>query len=101
MTIEKNIYYDKNMVEKVLNIERDERFFTDEIIKRRFLLEIKLKSRKSEKTVVVIMMNPSKANKEVSDRTINKVIKYIYNNGKTKEIGKIVLLNLFVAYKTI
>jgi len=91
-----NISYDGKLVDKILKIEKDECLCKG--IKRRFLLDIKLKNKDNEKPVVVIAMNPSKADEVVSDRTINKIIKYIYYNEKTKEYGRILILNLFVAY---
>ena len=95
-----SISYNKKFVDKVLRIEKDEQVFDGETIKRRFLLEIKLKNKENENSVAVIMMNPSEADEEKSDRTINKVVKYVFNNDKTKGYGRILIMNLFVAYKT-
>lgn len=46
-------------------------------IKVRYSLKIYLKNKKSSDEVTVIMMNPSKANKYQSDRSVNKVINFV------------------------
>ncbi|EOU1118871.1 DUF1643 domain-containing protein [Clostridium perfringens] len=69
----------------------------------RFSLEITLKGRENNNDFVsIIMMNPSKANKKTSDRSVNKVIKYIYTNKDTlfSTIGKIYIFNLYPVYET-
>lgn len=49
------------------------------VIEFRGLLEIELKKdyENAQKNVLVVMMNPSKADSEVSDGTINKLIKFL------------------------
>jgi len=45
----------------------------------RYSLTIPLKNKGSQ-TLLVVMMNPSKATKEQSDSTINRVIRYVTKN---------------------
>ena len=70
---------------------------------RRYSMEIELDSTGS-KTFVVIQKNPSRANAEVSDHTINRVLNYLYRNrGKypcLQGIKKVVFLNLIPWYQT-
>ncbi|WP_159462037.1 DUF1643 domain-containing protein [Salirhabdus sp. Marseille-P4669] len=61
----------------------------------RYLLEIPLKTRK-EQMVLVIMKNPSLANKNKSDHTINRVLKFCY----TKGYSKVFVMNLYAYYST-
>lgn len=61
----------------------------------RNLLTIPLRN-EGNKKILVIMKNPSKANKEISDRTINNVIKFCFNNGYCK----VNIMNLFSYYST-
>ncbi|QOJ28002.1 MAG: DUF1643 domain-containing protein [Ignavibacteriales bacterium] len=57
-----------------------------------------------EKTVVVILKNPSRATGEVSDKTVFNVANYIYKNSRTNPVlkgaGSVVILNLIPAYET-
>ncbi|GMU87415.1 MAG: hypothetical protein AMXMBFR48_26560 [Ignavibacteriales bacterium] len=57
-----------------------------------------------DKTVVVILKNPSRATGEVSDKTVFNVANYIYKNSKSnlalKGTGSVVILNLIPAYET-
>lgn len=48
--------------------------------------------------VLVVMMNPSKANSEESDQTVNKVLTRIYN--ECKNVGIVVITNLYPLYET-
>lgn len=55
-------------------------------------------------TLTVAMMNPSKANKECSDDTVNKVISFVYEMNSCKgslikNIRFINIVNLFPAYE--
>lgn len=56
------------------------------------------------KTFVVIQKNPSRANAEVSDHTINRVLNYLYRNRGSHEylkgIQRVVFLNLIPWYET-
>ena len=66
---------------------------------RRYRLDIELKNGDNEKAVHIMMINPSKANKENSDNTINRIIKYVSLNnssGILQDIGKIIITNLYV-----
>ncbi|MDA2157939.1 DUF1643 domain-containing protein [Bacillus cereus group sp. Bc253] len=78
---------------------------------KRELLTIKLnkKSNYADKNVVIIMMNPSKADECTSDDTINKVISFFANNNinvvngktiKSKNIKFLNILNLFSIYNS-
>ena len=49
----------------------------------RYLLTVPLRN-KGKKKVLVIMKNPSKANKEISDLTINRVLKFCNGEGYTE-----------------
>ncbi|MGG1689420.1 DUF1643 domain-containing protein [Heyndrickxia ginsengihumi] len=61
----------------------------------RYLLEIPLIN-DSNKTVLVIMKNPSKADQYESDRTINNVLKFCYS----KQYSKVYIMNLYSYYST-
>ncbi len=61
----------------------------------RYLLEIPLKIR-SDKSILVIMKNPSKANQRKSDLTINRVLKFCYNH----HYRKVYIMNLYAYYST-
>lgn len=70
---------------------------------RRYRLDIELKNGDNKKAIQLIMMNPSEANEEISDNTINRVIKYVSTNnseGILQDIGKIIFTNLYVVYET-
>ncbi|ENK0837966.1 DUF1643 domain-containing protein [Clostridium botulinum] len=90
------IKYDDSVFDCIIDIDDD----FDEItsIKRRFILEIKLKNREGNKSAVVIMMNPSQADYEKSDRTVNRLLKYIHI--QLPNIAKVKILNLYAVYKT-
>jgi len=55
-------------------------------------------------TVLVILKNPSRATKEISDKTVYNVTSYIYKNKdrfeELKNIGKVTILNLIPFYET-
>lgn len=70
---------------------------------RRYRLDVVLKSGNPDKSVLLIMMNPSRASQAVSDNTINRVIKYVSLNnqqGALKGIGHVIFTNLYVVYET-
>lgn len=55
-------------------------------------------------TIVVILKNPSRATKDISDKTVSNVTKYIHNNrnkySQFKSVGTIIILNLIPYYET-
>lgn len=70
---------------------------------KRYWLELVYDESKDE-SLVVILKNPSRANKEISDKTVYNVSSYIYKNRNRypefKHIGSIVILNLIPYYQT-
>lgn len=62
----------------------------------RYKLEIPLNNWENENELLVIMMNPSKANKEESDRTVNKVVQYASQN----RYRKLIIMNSLPFYET-
>ena len=70
---------------------------------KRYSMEIELDSTGGQ-TWVVIQKNPSRANAEVSDHTINRVLNYLHRNrGKypcLQGIGRVIFLNLIPWYET-
>lgn len=69
--------------------------FIGETNNKRYLLEIPFKN-KGVKKVLVILKNPSKANKSLSDLTIDRVLTFCHNEG----YGKVYIMNLFSHYST-
>jgi len=63
----------------------------------RYSLTIPLKNKGSQ-TLLVVMMNPSKATKEQSDSTINSVIRYVIEN--KLDYSLISVVNLYPIYET-
>ncbi|WP_274010031.1 DUF1643 domain-containing protein [Vibrio parahaemolyticus] len=63
----------------------------------RYSIKIPFK-RTGDKTALVVMMNPSKANREQSDSTINNVLTRIYNERRT--VKAVVIVNLYPVYET-
>lgn len=61
----------------------------------RYLLRIPLKN-SGNKKVLVVMKNPSKANAEISDLTINRVLTFCNNEG----YSEVSIMNLFAYYST-
>lgn len=59
----------------------------------RYLLTVSLRN-KGNKRVLVIMKNPSRANKEVSDLTVNRVLKFCYREG----YSEVNIMNLYSYY---
>jgi hypothetical protein len=92
----KFVPYDKTFFKKVIDIKEDK--ITEN--PRRYSIEIELnRSNNSEadENIVIIMMNPSKANRELSDDTVNRIIKEIHIQRKKVKI--ITILNLFVVFE--
>lgn len=65
----------------------------DDSTNSRYLLEVDLDNN-NEEAVAVIMKNPSKANKDKSDKTINNVLEVAYR----ERFGKVFILNLYSYY---
>lgn len=82
------IKYNSNQVEKVECVEISQ-------IQARFILGVKTKTNKKEKSILVIMKNPSKATQYQSDKTINNVIENLW-----EEYKYIYIANLFPYYST-
>ncbi|WP_276624478.1 DUF1643 domain-containing protein [Syntrophomonas wolfei] len=61
----------------------------------RYLLTVPLNN-KVNKKILVIMKNPSKANKRISDLTINRVLTFCYKEG----YSKVFIMNLYSYYAT-
>tara|TARA_R110002094_G_scaffold162626_1_gene147370 strand:+ start:283 stop:741 length:459 start_codon:yes stop_codon:yes gene_type:complete len=70
---------------------------------KRYWLNLKIEKTKKE-TIIVILKNPSKANEEISDKTVYTVTKYISKNSnkypELRNIGNIIILNLTPIYLT-
>ncbi len=70
---------------------------------KRFWLKLLINESKSE-SIIVILKNPSRANKEVSDKTVYNVSNYIFRNQERydvlKNVGSIIILNLMPHYQT-
>lgn len=70
---------------------------------KRFWLKLLIDESKSE-SIIIILKNPSRANKEISDKTVYNVSNYIYRNRDRydvlKDIGKVIILNLIPHYET-
>lgn len=71
----------------------DNKFVTNNISKRN-LLSVKIGESKDK--ILCVMMNPSKADTQQSDRTVNKVLNLLENTNA----GIIEIVNLFPIYKT-
>ncbi|MEV9652537.1 DUF1643 domain-containing protein [Bacillus aerius] len=75
--------------------------FNDKKVKIRYKLVVHYKEKTNNdvsEEIIVLLKNPSKANKNYSDRTINKVIK-IFDTEKSK-VSKITFLNVYPFYIT-
>lgn len=69
-------------------------------IEARYSLTVTLNN-SHEKTLTYIMMNPSIADLLQSDQTVNRVIAFAASEAnKSKEIGKVNIVNLFGLYET-
>jgi hypothetical protein len=81
----------------VIDVELDK---TDS---KRFWLKLIIDDSKTE-SIIVILKNPSRANKEVCDKTVYNVSSYIYHNrdksDALKGIGSVIILNLIPHYET-
>jgi hypothetical protein len=70
---------------------------------KRYWLTLEIDETKNEK-IIVILKNPSRATKDISDKTVFNVTNYVYKNRETnkllKNIGTIVILNLIPNYET-
>lgn len=70
---------------------------------KRFWLELSIDKSKDE-SIVVILKNPSRANKDVSDKTVYNVSNYIYRNrdrfNVLSNVKSIIILNLIPHYQT-
>jgi hypothetical protein len=70
---------------------------------KRFWLKLTFDTFKKD-SVVVILKNPSRANKTVSDKTVYNVSSYIYKNQDRhealKDVGSVIILNLIPFYQT-
>lgn len=83
-----NAHYYKEYVDKQnISIEGDKIY--------RYLLQIPFILKNKNKTALVILKNPSKADKTVSDHTINNVLKYCKDH-----YDKVYIMNLFPCYFT-
>lgn len=72
----------------------------NEELQVRTRLMIPLKNRKKgSKKVQIIMMNPAKADKDISDDTVDVVVDFIYNSDKFDDYSKIIITNLFPIYE--
>jgi len=94
----KRIFYYKD--EYVKNVKL---VYHDSATNRRYRLDIELKNGDNDKAVHLMMINPSKANEEFSDNTLNRIIKYVSLNnseGVLQGIGKIIITNLYVVCET-
>jgi len=70
---------------------------------KRFWLKLLIDETKKD-SIVVILKNPSRANKEVSDKTVYNVSNYIYRNQDRydvlKGVGSLIVVNLIPHYQT-
>lgn len=70
---------------------------------KRLWLTLKI-DEKLKESLLVILKNPSRATKEISDKTVFNVTNYVFKNRNKykafKEIGEIIILNLIPFYET-
>lgn len=86
--------YNLKLVEKISILDHKNE------ISRRSYLKISLKKPKG-KQVLFIMMNPSRATKNESDKTINQIITYTANKcRRLADVNEIVIMNLYTVYET-
>lgn len=76
-------------------VDKEKIWIDDVPIKYRFCLKIPFKSELKDKTALVILKNPSEADKRKSDRTINNVLKFC-----EKHYSQVYIMNLFPNYST-
>lgn len=94
------ISYNNDCFEQVIKCER--KAITGDI-EGRYLLKVKLNNDFPD-TLTIAMMNPSKADENCSDDTVNKVIEFVYRKNSCKKslirnIGYIYIVNIFPAYE--
>jgi len=92
--MKKPVYNYPNFVKKVeLEKTKDKRFW----------LKLTIDESKRE-TIIVILKNPSRANKEVSDKTVYNVLSYLYKNrdkyGVLSNVKSVIIVNLIPHYQT-
>ncbi|MBU3194937.1 DUF1643 domain-containing protein [Clostridium algidicarnis] len=87
MSKEKIYKYRKYIDTKKITIEVSENF--------RYLLCVPYIHINNDKSILVIMKNPSKADENISDHTINNVLKFCEN-----KYSKVYIMNLFPNYST-
>ncbi len=93
--------YNNNYVEKIIKCKIEQ--LKDEIFGR-YLLKIKLNNNFLN-TMTIVMMNSSQANELLSDKSVNKVIEFIYlqntcEKSLVKNIGFINIVNIFPLYES-
>jgi hypothetical protein len=70
---------------------------------KRYWLNLEIDKNNTER-IIVILKNPSRADKLISDKTVYNVSNYIYRNrekySELKNIGEITILNLMPNYMT-
>ena len=70
---------------------------------KRYWLKLTIDENKKE-SIIVILKNPSRATKDISDKTVYNVTNYIYKNSAKykplKNVGIIIILNLIPNYET-
>ncbi|WP_339276820.1 DUF1643 domain-containing protein [Paenibacillus sp. FSL W8-0426] len=104
-----NIFSDKEKIAKVetfLSFEKNksEKIAENELFIRK-VLKLPLKKATGSKKICFCLMNPSKADKQNSDDTVNIVLKFVEKlmnevNSQFKNIGEVVVVNLFPTYET-
>ncbi len=71
--------------------------------KKRYWLTLTISDNPKEE-LCVILKNPSRADREVSDKTVYNVSSYVYRNRKRhadlRNVGKVTILNLIPFYQT-
>lgn len=74
----------------------------DRSINKRYCLCLDIKNEETEKRVLMIFMNPSQADENISDRTVNRAFSYFLNVIKPSypDYTGIEVLNLFPEYLT-
>lgn len=96
----KPIPYPKQYVCSVVKCECEN--LTD-VIEGRYRLRVRLRN-SSKKTLTIAMMNPSKADEQWSDNTVNKVIRFVFHENANqqslvRDIGYIDIVNIFPMYE--
>lgn len=83
------------------NVEVEVPDFSDDK-KFRYKLEIKLKNKNIGSTICVIMQNPSYANQDIADKSVNFLEKLIFEKSyiEFENINKIIIINQFAYIQT-